>query len=180
MRLGHTHSRSDRHPRASAWLALGRQEAIIDPQASAAVAALWPYSRLAGGESLATNGNLEAWYAMREAAGTAPPAGTTALLRSVFQALGELDPMTWSDIAARGDPAGRPIADAAFLYALEDATEARRVGETVLLSLILLGEAGPAGAHDLALGTVISSLSRIGLEREARALAIEAALVNGV
>ncbi len=161
-------------------MALGRQESIVHPRASAAVAALWPYARLAGGEILAAEGGLEAWYAMREAAGTELPSGATGLLRASFQALGELDPLNWSDIAAQSDPSGRSMPDAAFLYALEDASEARRIGETVLLALIVLGEAGPAGAHSLALGTVVFSLSRIGLEREARSLAIEAALGNGI
>ncbi len=166
--------------RANDWLALSRQESIINPQASAAVAALWPYARLAGGEILAAEGGLEDWHVMREATGTEPPLGATSLLGTSFQALGESDSLNWSDIVAHGDLSGKPMPDAAFLYALEDASEARRVGETVLLSLIVLGEAGPAGAHALALGAVISSLSRVGLTREARALAVEAALGRGI
>jgi hypothetical protein len=166
--------------RANDWLALGREESIINPRASAAVVALWPYARLAGGETLAAEGGLEAWSAMREAAGSEVPSGATGLLRASFQALGEFDSLNWNDIAAQSDPFGKPMPSAAFLYALEDASEARRIGETVLLSLIVLGEAGPVGAHSVALGTVISSLGRIGLEREARALAIEAALGNGI
>ena len=184
------------HSRASAWLALGRQEAIINPQASAAAAALWPYSRLAGGASFTTDGSLTAWHDMREAAGQAPPEGSLATLRAVFQALGEQDPLSWSRIVAQrarsgpedapeGAPEGalvRPgvMPDAAYLFALQDASEARRLGETVLLSAIVLGEAGPARAHDMALGAVLAALSRVGLEREARRLAIEAALARGV
>ncbi len=169
-----------RHDLAGDWLTLGRQESLINSQGSAAVAALWPFSRLAGGDSVTTQGDLASWLAMREAAGATPPDGAIALLRVLFQALGETDSLSWVDIAARRDPAGRPMPDAAFLYALEDASEARRVGETVLLSLILLGDAGPVGAHGRALGAAVSALSRIGLENEARALAIEAALGNGV
>ena len=172
------------HPRASAWLALGRQEAIINPQASAAVAVLWPYSRLAGGESFTTDGSLTAWHDMREAAGYAPPAGALTLLRTAFQALGEQDPLSWSEVATHLPRGGAQddlaMPGAAFLYALQDASEARRLGETVLLSAIVLGEAGPAKVHDLALGAVLAALSRVGLEREARRLAIEAALARGV
>ncbi len=166
--------------RANAWLALGRQQSLINPQASASAAALWPYSRLAGGETLAAGGGLDAWSATREAAGAALPPGALGMLRASFQALGQADTLSWSEIAAQSDPAPRPMPGVAYLHALEDASAARRAGETVLLSLIVLGEAGPAGAHSLALGAVISSLSRIGLEREARALAIEAALGNGI
>ena len=172
------------HPQASAWLALGRQEAIIKPQASAAVAALWPYSRLAGGDSFTTEGSLAAWRDMREAAGHAPPAGALALLRTAFQALGEQDPLTWSEVTsqvARDEPEDDlRMPEAAFLFALQDASEARRLGETVLLSAIVLGEAGPAKSHDMALGAVLAALSRVGLDREARRLAIEAALARGV
>lgn len=169
-----------RYEQASTWLMLGRQEAILNPQASSAVAALWPYSRLAGGASLTTEGTLTAWRAMREGTGNEVPGTTQSLLRAFFQALGERDPLPWSLIAADGEPMEAPLPNAALLYALEEASEARRVGETVLLSLIVLDEGGPAEAHTLALGAVLTALNRIGLEQEARALAIEAALAHGV
>ncbi|MFQ5775987.1 MAG: hypothetical protein ACE5GS_15810 [Kiloniellaceae bacterium] len=169
-----------RHEEASAWLTLGRQEAIISPQASAAVAVLWPYSRLAGGAALTTDGNLAAWRAMREGMGGRALGRSQSLLRASFQALGERDPLPWSLIAANGEPVSRLLPNAALLYALEEASDARRIGETVLLSLVVLGEGGPAQSHTLALGAVLSALTRVGLEREARALAIEAALANGV
>ena len=152
--------------------------------ASAAVAVLWPYSRLAGGESFTTDGSLTAWHDMRTAAGQSPPAGALALLRSAFQALGEQDQLSWSELTtqvARDEPRDTArMPEAAFLFALQDASEARRLGETVLLSAIVLGEAGPAKAHDMALGAVLAALSRVGLDREARRLAIEAALARGI
>ena len=171
---------SGRYEAASAWLILGRQEAIIDPQASAAVATLWPYSRLAGGAALTTDGSLAAWRAMHEGMGDQGLGRRQSLLRASFQALGERDPLPWNKIAAYGEAVSRTMPDAALLYALEEASEARRVGETVLLSLIVLGETGPAESHTLALGTVLSALGRVGLDQEARAIAIEAALANGV
>ena len=91
-----------------------------------------------------------------------------------------LEPVLEAAVRRRLVSVGRPLPGAAFLYALEDASEARRLGETVALALIVLGEAGPAESHDLALGAVLSGLTRVGLEREARALAIEAALANGI
>lgn len=56
--------------------------------------------------------------------------------------------------------------------------ERQRVGETVLLSLVALGDAGPANAEVGALGVVLSALSAAGLKDDARALALEAALAN--
>ena len=56
----------------------------------------------------------------------------------------------------------------------------RRLGETVLLSLLALGESGPGDADPVVLSRVLSSLRNIGLEAEARALAVEAALAAGL
>ncbi len=181
-----------RYEQASAWLMLGRQEAIINPVATTAATSLWPYSRLAGGAAFTTEGNLAAWRAMRAGMSESAGEGTgdedmggdalgraQTLLRAAFQALGERDPLSWSLIAAHGQLASQLLPDAALLYALDEASESRRLGETVLLSLIVLGEQGPE-SHTFALSAVLVALSRIGLEAEARALAIEAALASGI
>ncbi len=165
---------------ANAWLALGRQEAILNPQAATAVAALWPYSRLAGDAAMTTAGSLAGWSAMSGTTGDAAQARRQALLRAAFQALGEQDGLSWSTIAAAADVPARPLPAAALLYALQEASESQRVGETVLLTLVVLGAAGPADSHILALRSAIAALNRLGLGQEARALAIEAALANGV
>jgi hypothetical protein len=174
-----------RFEQASAWLALGRQEAILNPQAATAVAALWPYSRLAGDVALTTDSNLAAWNALRDGQGGPDGAGEgqgrrQTLLRAAFQALGEQDPLPWNTIAALSTAEARPLANAALLFALQDAGESGRVGEAVLLSLAVLGQAGPAESHIMALSTALTALNRVGLGKEARALAIEAALANGV
>ena len=135
---------------------------------------------VSGAGALTTDGSLAAWRAMREGMGDDALDRGQTLLRAVFQALGERDPLSWSVIAANGAPAGRPAPNAALLYALVEAGEARRIGETVLLSLVVLGEQGPGDSHVFALSTVLTALRRIGLESEARALAIEAALANGI
>jgi hypothetical protein len=73
-----------------------------------------------------------------------------------------------------------PAADPALLFSLSEAGAARRVGETVLLSLYALGPEGPAGCNPLALARVITGLRQIGFDSEARAIAIEAAVAAGV
>jgi hypothetical protein len=50
----------------------------------------------------------------------------------------------------------------------------------VLLSLIVLGAEGPGESHAYALSAALTALTRVGLETEARALAIEAALASGI
>ena len=45
---------------------------------------------------------------------------------------------------------------------------------------IVLGAEGPGGSHAFALSAALTALGRVGLETEARTLAIEAALANGI
>jgi len=59
-------------------------------------------------------------------------------------------------------------------------TPRARVGEIILLSLIALGEGGPAQAGPIVLSQVMQSLNVIGLEEEVRALALEAAVAAGL
>ena len=68
----------------------------------------------------------------------------------------------------------------ALLHALGMASASKRVGETVLLALLCLGDDGPARASPLVLSAVISGLRQIGLEKEARSLALEAAIGAGI
>ena len=95
-------------------------------------------------------------------------------------ALGESDTMDWIDLATETGDASQPAPNAALLYALDHASNMRRVGETVLLSLLVLGEEGPAQCHPMAFNAVLKAMREIGLEREARALAIEAAIAKGI
>ena len=83
-------------------------------------------------------------------------------------------------VAAEGDTVNLIAPNAALLYALDEASESRRIGETVLLSLIVLGPGGPGDSHAFALSAALTALARVGLEAEARGLAIEAALANGI
>ncbi len=57
---------------------------------------------------------------------------------------------------------------------LKAASDAGRVGETVLVALIALGEAGPGELHPQPMAEIVSALQQVGLERDARRLAFEA------
>jgi hypothetical protein len=59
-------------------------------------------------------------------------------------------------------------------------TAPTRIGEIVLLSLIALGEGGPGQAEPIVLSKVMESLNVVGLEKEVRALALEAAVAAGL
>ncbi len=54
------------------------------------------------------------------------------------------------------------------------------IGETVMLSLLAIGEGGPSRADPIVLRRVLARLSEVGLGNEARALAVEAALGAGL
>jgi len=61
-----------------------------------------------------------------------------------------------------------------------DSSVPSRIGEIVMLSLIALGEGGPGQASPIVLRKVMDSLKVIGLEKEVRALALEAAVAAGL
>jgi hypothetical protein len=81
--------------------------------------------------------------------------------------------------APQAAPPSGGFFDPGLGLALRNAAAARRIGETVLFSLIALADRGPGSADPGALSEALSALRQIGLEAEARALAIEAAIANG-
>jgi len=80
--------------------------------------------------------------------------------------------------AARGTPPASP-GDPALLLALGEAAAENRVGETVLLALVVLGKDGPAAAHPLVLRAVVNALRTANLEADAQAIALEAMIAAG-
>ena len=173
---------------ASAWMMLGRQEALLNPLAFRAVNGLWPYSRLAGSGRLATDGNLVSWSSARHQfePDLDPQLAERhqKLLENLFVGLDEADSLLLAEIA---EPPS--LSDAAAAAAMEQpgrlgdlhrASHNGRLGETVLLSVNILGEDGLAVAPPPHLQAVLKALKQIGLSLDARALAIEAAVVNGI
>jgi hypothetical protein len=60
------------------------------------------------------------------------------------------------------------------------AAEELRLGETILFALVSLGSDGLNRVHPITLNEVISRLRLVGLDIEARALALEAAIAAGL
>ena len=112
-----------------------------------------------------------------------PEAGrrATVLALSLFEAIGvAAGPGSWSALLAEGLPARVPAPNVAWARALDEASAAGRIGETVLIAL--LGLAGPNSQPPgaAAIRKAVESLRRIGLEAEARALALETAVSHGL
>ena len=169
-----------RFQKAEGWMGLARQQAMSTPAAAAAVTSLWPYARLAGLASVPWDGDLNTWTSANRSEDPAALGQRLALLQIAFRALGGGGPLDWSEIAATAQDNATEVPDATVLFALDGSSGSGRLGETVLLCLLVLGEAGPSGSHLLALERVLTALTNVGLEREARVLAIEAALAHGV
>ncbi len=162
---------------ANAWLGLAQQRAASDPQAAAAASALAVYARIAGvGPALSWDAAAVAKWRQAQAAGT-PGSDPAARLFAIFEGLGEPIGGSWSLI---GQDNATQVPDSALWFNLGDAAAKHRIGETVLLSLYALGDAGPGGANPIMLSRSILALRQVGLDSEARSLAIEAAIAAGV
>jgi len=112
------------------------------------------------------------------AAGGAPRA-FAALEIVLLDALGlQLPPPVWDALLVSGGLPGSDVAPLAVTNRLKLASDQRRVGETVLLSLAALSEAGPSKAHPQTLSEIVRALRKVGLEREARSLAAEALIAR--
>lgn len=157
---------------AKRWLDLALRGRTAD------VAWLWPLAAVSGILPRgAESAGVAAW--LDEALRGADAAARTRLVGQLvlLQAVGVAVPdSAW---LAATDGAGPPGgvaggADPALWQRLGDAATGGRVGETVAAALLLLGEAGPAGASPLLVARVAANLRAVGLEPDARALAREA------
>ncbi len=157
--------RAGQFERAGAWLAVLRLDGQRHPESLEAYAGLRPLMRLAGGgEPFADGADGDARHRL--------------LLYVLSRSLGQQEDLAWVGADVGGD--AQFLERLPRLLALGDAAAAGRRGETVLLSVVSLDPAAPAGSHPLALGYVVSALTAVGLGGDARALAIEAALAAGL
>jgi hypothetical protein len=108
--------------------------------------------------------------------------GQLPLLFTLFSALGEpLGAADWAHLpTAAWSAAGPPSPPPAAWLELAEAARARRVGETVLASVIVSSPAGRLSTDPVGLFAAVSSLRQVGLEADARRLAVEAALAAGL
>lgn len=158
---------------AGGWLALAR----TDPEAAKAAKPVALLARLAA--ATAESAPIE----LPPAAGLAPDAASrrAEALLSLLSGVGEtVPPGLW--LASLRDPAVAPalVPRPALRAMARAAAENMRTGETVLLTLVGLGDGGLDRADPEMLNRAVTHLRRIGLEREARALAVEAAIANGL
>lgn len=177
-----------RTEQAMAWvLAAERAAAQGDRTAERAAAALWPYARAAEAPSRSAFGPamLDAWRDTQRIGDTDEGKPLLnrrhALVLGLLQALGEpVHSDDWLPVLLDAVVAEAPVPDAAILRALDLAAADGRMGETVALALIALGNEGPAQVHPEATFRAVAALRAVGLTDEARALALEAMAAAGV
>lgn len=161
--------------KAKPWLPLA-ERAPRDP--------VWPLIRLleAGDDDGVPPAKLLAWLAQRRPLAADRAGRQGAVLFGLLDALGDkVGTEGW--LALMEGPPLQPapaLPTAALWHALRLAAEDLRLAETVLLALISLGPDGPGGTEPTSLYRVIAALRLVGFDDEARSLAVEAALANGV
>lgn len=173
-----------------AWFRLAAEAAPTSATAALAADAVWPLDRIAF-ETASDRWparRLDAWRrGATEAAEDADgadaadrPARLEARLLSLFQATGDrVRAADWAPLFGRPSHDGAVPAAPAW-HAITDATDNLRLGETVLLGLLILNDAAPGAESDAALYRVVESLRLVGLEDTARRIALESAVAAGL
>lgn len=104
----------------------------------------------------------------------------TGLKLHLLDALGfDVPVQVWERLGVPQQSPFQSAVDAGLLSSLEQAAFGGRVGETVLLGLKVVGPEGPAKAHPDAVRYFVRALVKVGLQDDARAVALEAALGQG-
>jgi hypothetical protein len=158
----------------------GRAEAWIDwlaanPGNEDAAAGLLPLARLARLRQSQewTSDTLAEWW--QEVQGQPGARLRAERLMIMLQATGDSVPESvWHSLLLGPAQVSTINIDPAFRTQMVRAARLRRVGETVLLALIALGKNGPQAVGTASMENVVESLRAVGLDADARALAVEA------
>lgn len=166
---------------AQGWLALAAAESVTDPEAAAVLATVRPLADIALGnpDHVWTGEAIEAWLRSHGESTEIETRNRRRTMHTLVEALGESLPgPAWVSLLD-GPLAEWANAPTATLWrALESAAAAGRVGATILLAQLALNNGDIESSGMLPLGMAVSALHRIGLEAEARDLALEAALAH--
>ena len=84
----------------------------------------------------------------------------------------------WEAMSRTPQPGTGHLPETGVLAQLQDAAKRKEIARSVLLVMRALGPNGADGAHIIALGDSIRALRRVGLDRDARALGVEALIAQ--
>ena len=166
---------------ASEWLAVLAKTLDLDYEASGSLLRLLPLIAIAGqplpkpfSEEQAT----DVWSGLSDNFSREDKEKRASRLLVLLSAMG-IEPRAgaWKNvISSKNIFEMENIPATALRYQLLDAAKNNRIAEVVSISLIMLGSEGPSKSGLVALNAVIRALREIGLEADARAIAIEAAI----
>ena len=171
-------------PSARRWFDIMSQTASNDvPDAAIAVLDLWPLIQLmdANGSLGWSSDALQSWWEGEQRRSGDNAYERAAVVLTLMDAIGyDVPESLWQALMGSSLTVTAYLPSVQLWRALETASQNYRVGETVMLSLLALGEVGPAAANPTTLHTVISALKGVGLDSDARKLALESALAKGL
>jgi hypothetical protein len=144
---------------------------------------LWPLLRLAGVNVPAPDAKaLATWRAAQEKFDAERMPARTAVLTALLEGLGDATDGSLAALLLAGNLQAQAVAlpHPALWLGRDGAASAGRVGETALFVLDSLAVDGTAGAAPQTLIALVQALRAVGLEADARALAVEAAVAAGI
>jgi hypothetical protein len=160
----------------NAWYELAAGSEVAD--ARKAEAALWPLAVLCDTQDKmpADQAKLRKWLAAGKAAGGDGWESQAGMSLGLLDAIGvPVDFSDWAELIKTGGAAA-PAPGVALWTALREAADANEIGATVLFAMLVLGDGGPGSASPIVVNEVVASLDAVGLDKEARRLALEAAV----
>ena len=166
---------------AQTWMQFLRTSAVLNEESGQAVVSLTPLLRLAAaseGERWEAK-DIQGWWEQIKKQQNAR--ARALLVFTLFDVADEPVPSeAWENLTEGFERRPVNMPDPVILHRLGLASKSSRIGESVLLSLLVLGDDGPGRASPVVLDAALSVLKAIGLKAEARALAVEAALAAGL
>jgi hypothetical protein len=176
-------------PAAQIWFNVLRTTGIVDEKAAVLRDQLAPLARLTGqmADEDWSTAKLDSWWKAETATSEEKPADIevahtrATLLFNILEAMGDPVPVRRWEALLDGPPQSSTVMPQSALWRmLNQAADEVKPAETVLLSMLALGQSGPTQVNPIVLRQVVMSLRLVGLGPEARALALEAAVAAGL
>jgi hypothetical protein len=91
-----------------------------------------------------------------------------------------IDISLWESLVINDEKTIGILPDPVIWQRLDAIAKTGKIGETITLAMIMMGNDGPSMAGPLVMGHVVRVLTLNGFEDDARALSVEAALAIGL
>lgn len=168
---------------AIGWYDFARRAAAGgDAEATRALINIWPLAILASepGDIPWSDSILNLWWNGQMVLSPENRDAKATLLYALAEAFGySVADDKWAELITENHIEGIQSIPLAVWREMIKAVGENKPGEAVLLSLIAMGQSGPGSLDASGLSTVIRLLRSVGLEQEARNVAIEALVANG-